>query len=109
MPYIHSRFHNIPPLRQLSPEPLLEIHRETAEKIALKNNDKVRLESPRGRLQVFIKTSLDILPGVISLSHGWEDANANLLVDDKNLDPVSGFPPCRAFLARIEKIDDLDE
>ena len=109
MPYIHSRFHNIPPLRQLSPEPLLEIHIETAERMALKNNDKVMLESPRGRLQVLIKTSLDILPGVISLSHGWEDANANLLVDDKNLDPVSGFPPCRAFLARIEKIENLDE
>jgi len=52
------------------------------------------------------------MSGVISIPHGWDEVNANVLTDDRNLDPVTGFPANRCFLARIvkkDKIDGIDE
>jgi len=40
-------------------------------------------------------------PGVMPLPHGWWPANANVLVDDKGLDPITDFPSSRSFLARV--------
>ena len=40
---------------------------------------------------------------MISIPHGWDEANANVLTDDANLDPVTGFPADRCLLARIVK------
>jgi formate dehydrogenase (coenzyme F420) alpha subunit len=37
------------------------------------------------------------------MPHGWDHANANILTDDADLDPVTGFPADRALLARIVK------
>ena len=44
-----------------------------------------------------------ILPNVLSLPHGWDRANANVLTDGADADPVTGFPADRSLLARIAK------
>lgn len=99
--YMHSRFHNIPSLRQLEPEPELEVHSDTAQSLGIENGEKVMVESPRGKIQIKVKITGNILPGVISIPHGWDESNANILSDDEALDPVTGFPPVRSLLARI--------
>ncbi|UNC90847.1 molybdopterin-containing oxidoreductase family protein [Candidatus Contubernalis alkaliaceticus] len=103
MAYMHSRFHNIPSLRQLEPEPELEVHGDTANSLGIEDRELIFVESPRGRIQIRVKITDNILPGVISIPHGWDESNANNLTDDEALDPVSGFPPDRSFLARILK------
>jgi hypothetical protein len=40
--------------------------------------------------------------------HGWDERNANVLTDDENLDPITGFPAFRRLLARIVKKDRVD-
>jgi anaerobic selenocysteine-containing dehydrogenase len=45
-----------------------------------------------------------ILPGVVSIPHHWPgEANVNILVDDKNLDPISGFAPHKSQLCQVGK------
>ena len=45
-----------------------------------------------------------ILAGVVALPHHWpDDANANALVDDRSLDPISGFPPFKSQLCQVTK------
>jgi anaerobic selenocysteine-containing dehydrogenase len=45
-----------------------------------------------------------ILTGVVSLPHHWPgEANVNALVDDKNLDPISGFPAFKSQLCQVNK------
>jgi hypothetical protein len=45
-----------------------------------------------------------ILAGVVSVPHEWpDDANINVLVDDRNLDPISGFIPCKSLLCQVAK------
>jgi anaerobic selenocysteine-containing dehydrogenase len=99
--YLHSRFRNVESLRARAPGPYVEIHPSTAHTSGVKDGDRVFVETLRGSIEVRAKCTPFILPGVISMSHGWDEANANLLTDDTSLDPVSGFPAGRCLLARI--------
>lgn len=74
-----------------------------AEYYRVKEGDTVFVESLRGRITVTVKCTTSILPGIISMSPGWEKANANLLTNDDGLDPVTGFPAARSLLARITR------
>jgi len=41
---------------------------------------------------------------VLSLQHGWKEANANLLTDSQPCDPISGYPALKTTLCRVRKI-----
>ncbi|MDI6814572.1 MAG: hypothetical protein QMC90_00595, partial [Dehalococcoidales bacterium] len=44
----------------------------------------------------------NIHPKVLSLQHGWDEANANILIDEDN-DPISGYPGFKTLLRRLTK------
>jgi anaerobic selenocysteine-containing dehydrogenase len=101
--YMHSRFHNLHSLRKLCPEPLLEINPFIAADLGIEEGDMVRVESRRGKLLIKAQYNPDLDTEVILMPHGWDEANANLLTDNDDLDPISGFPASRAVLVRISK------
>ncbi len=45
-----------------------------------------------------------IKPGVAHCQHGWNHANVNELTDDRNLDPISGFPAFKSLLCEVERL-----
>jgi formate dehydrogenase (coenzyme F420) alpha subunit len=102
--YFHSRFRNVPSLLSRVPEPCVEINPLTAAQFQVEDGKMVVIETPRGKIEVKAKCTPSILPGVISIPHGWDQANANVLTDDERLDPVTGFPADRCLLARIMKV-----
>lgn len=102
--YMHSRFHNLPSLKKKSPEPFVEVHRDTAEILGLVDGETVIVESAVGGVRIKTKLSERTDPWVIFMPHGWDEANANILTENDRLDPVSGFPPDRCLMARIRKI-----
>lgn len=101
--YYHSRYHNIPSLRKLMPEPLVSVHPIKAEELGISEGEWVIVESCRGRIELKVSFSSKLDPGVIYAPHGWDTANSNILIDNEMLDPVSGFPAYRSLLARIRK------
>ncbi|MBI4334911.1 MAG: hypothetical protein HY673_26955, partial [Chloroflexi bacterium] len=42
-------------------------------------------------------------PGVVQMSHGWSEANVNLLTSLGPGDPITGNPELKALLCRIRK------
>ncbi|GAH46427.1 unnamed protein product, partial [marine sediment metagenome] len=90
--YTHSRYRDIARLKKLAPQPLVEINPEPAEKLGIADSEPVIVESPKGSITLKAKITPDILPQVLSLQHGWEEANANLLTDNEPHDPISGYP-----------------
>ncbi len=58
---------------------------------------KTRTES----LQIKTRVTDDIMPGMIAVPHGWDEAPENMLTDDRPADPVSGFPALTALLCRV--------
>jgi anaerobic selenocysteine-containing dehydrogenase len=104
MAYTHSQFRNIPRLRKLMPEPLVDINPTDAIPRGIKTGDTVIISSPRGSIKMKANVTDTILNGVVSLPHHWPgEANVNSLVDDRTLDPISGFLPCKSQLCQITK------
>lgn len=103
--YVHSRFRNVPSLRKLVPEPLVSIHSETAGKLGISDGDLVKVESPRGAIEIKAEVTDKVHPGVVAIPQGWSgEANINYLTDDEARDPVSAFPGWRALLCKVTKV-----
>jgi len=106
MYFTHSRFRNVPSLRKHVPEPLVEINATAAKEIGIGQGEMVSVESPRGSIRLKASLTDDIHPKVVSIQHGWGEANVNLLISDAAdvRDPVSSYPPFKAALCRVVKV-----
>jgi anaerobic selenocysteine-containing dehydrogenase len=115
--FFHSEHRQIPWLRELLPEPLVEIHPETARREGIEQGDWVTIESPRGKCYQRAKLTLGIDPRVVGAQHawwfpekegpehGWKVSNINLLTDNDldTCDPAMGATNLRVLLCRISK------
>jgi anaerobic selenocysteine-containing dehydrogenase len=45
------------------------------------------------------------MPGILSIPHGWANANANELTELEPRDPVTGYTEMKALLCRITKAE----
>ena len=104
--YYHSRYRNISRFRTIIPTAEVEIHPEDAAKLGIEDEERVKVISEIGSLEIRVKVmhEKEILPGVLQITHGWDDANVNLITSDSLNDPISGFPLLKAVPVRIEKI-----
>lgn len=102
--YVHSRGRNLPSLRRLLPEPVVEVHPAVAAARGLTAGRRARVVTPRGSVEATVWTTPNVHERVIRLLHGWEESNVNLLSDygSPAYDAISGFPAWRALLARLE-------
>jgi len=98
---LHSQLNNMPKLRKLAPEPLAELHPDTARKYGINDGETIIVENSRGSIEIKAKVTKDIMPEVVNIPHGWSEANVNVLTLEQPGDPVSGVPNCKALLCRI--------
>jgi anaerobic selenocysteine-containing dehydrogenase len=118
--FFHSANRNIPWLREIRPDPIVEVHPETAKKHGIKEGQWVYIESPRGRIKQRAKLNDGIDPRVIAAEHGWwfpemkdpghgwDISNVNLLTDNAyaTLDPAIGSTNLRVCLCNISPGED---
>jgi len=102
--YLHSQLRGIRRLHRLRPEATAEMHRETAAKYGISDQDTVEVQTKRGAIRIKASITEDIVPGVVNISHGWHEANVNILTDDAPADPVLGNPSLKAMLCRVTKV-----
>jgi anaerobic selenocysteine-containing dehydrogenase len=62
------------------------------------------IETRKGEIRMRARTTQDLSPQVVSIPHGWAEANANLLTELKPGDPVTGYTEFKARLCRIRKV-----
>ena len=113
--FFHSADRMNPWLREIRPNPIVEIHPETAVRHGIAEGDWVFIESPRGRVKQRAKLNNGIDPKVIVAEpgwwypemkdpgHGWDISNINILTDNshESMDPVMGATNLRALLCNI--------
>ena len=113
--FFHSENRQVPWLRELHKEPLVEIHPETAEKEGIKDGQWVIIESVRGSARQRAKIYAGIHPKVVAAqhgwwfpekkdsAHGWGESNINILTDNAydTCDPAMGATSVRTLLCRI--------
>lgn len=69
--FFHSEHRQIPLLRGMNPDPITEIHPDTAEKLGIKDADWIYIENQYGRCLQRAKLTVGIHPSVIHSQHGW--------------------------------------
>lgn len=113
--YYHSEHRSSPYQRALFPHPQMEVHPQTAESSGLKSGDWAWIETKTGRIRMKVKASPGVMPGVVSMKHGWwqgcpqlglpgygwDGSNANLLCAGDEHDPALGVPAVRSQCCRI--------
>jgi anaerobic selenocysteine-containing dehydrogenase len=104
--YQHSEYRNLPSLRKLVPEPLIEINPQTAGELGIADGDLVKVESLRGSIKIKARLTEHIHPKVVSVQHGWNEANVNYLTDDEAVDPTSSYPGFKSVMCRVMKAED---
>ncbi len=104
--YHHSRYHNIKRFRTAIPLPEVEIHPVDAARLGIDDGQRVQVISEVGSIEIQAKVvhEREILPGVLQITHGWEEANVNLLTYDQINDPISGFPLLKAIPVKVERV-----
>jgi anaerobic selenocysteine-containing dehydrogenase len=101
----NSWMHNLPVLVKGKPRCTLQVHPDDAESRDLVDGDEAELSSRTGRVVVPVEVTDAVMPGVVSLPHGWghdvagtaqgvasahAGTNSNLLADERLVDAVSG-------------------
>ncbi len=76
---------NVPVLRELTPDPTVHIHPDTARIRGIDDGDWVRLESPNGWLKVKAEYFKGIRPDTVMMLHGWWQGCRELGKDDMPL------------------------
>jgi len=113
--FFHSEHRMIPWLRECHPDPIIEIHPDTAKKHGIKEGDWVYIESPRGRIKQRARINPGIHPQVVCIQHGWwfpeiktpdhgwDLSNSNILTDNdpKTLDIAFGASNLRTLMCKI--------
>ena len=106
--FTHTQFRTVPWLRDILPEPWVEIHPETAERLGISDGDRVIVESLRGEIEVRAKVTEGVDPRAVFLPHGWGQPYAygaadNIISPDTPRCPLSSSTSNRAFLCRVAK------
>ena len=118
--YYHGAFRQIPWLRELLPEPTMEIHPDTAKSLGIGNGEWVWIETKRGRCKQTAKLTLGIDPRVVMAQHGWWfpeeegaepslfktfESNINVVTHSYGCQGKSGLgAPLKAMLCRVYKV-----
>ncbi|NQT73497.1 MAG: molybdopterin-dependent oxidoreductase [Chloroflexi bacterium] len=101
---LHSQLRNIPKLRKISPKPLADINPATAINAGVSDGDWIEVCTPHGVIRIKARVTEDIIPGLVSIPHGWAQANVNELTSELGGDPISGIPSLKAGLCNIRKV-----
>ena len=113
--FFHTENRQLPWLRELHKDPVVEIHPETAEKEGIREGDWVIIESPRGKVRQRARLFAGMDPRIVSAEHawwfpenkdpghGWDESNINILTSNayEDCDPAMGATHVRTLLCRI--------
>jgi len=69
--FFNAEHRNIPWLRELDPDPTVEIHPETASSLNISDGDWVWVENWLGRQKFKAKVTIAVLPQMVMAAHGW--------------------------------------
>jgi anaerobic selenocysteine-containing dehydrogenase len=103
---IHSQFHNLAMIREVSPKPQVVLHPDDARDKGIAEGDRVRINNDRGELHLEAHFDYGIKRGCVVVPNGWwasDRAAVNFLSKARETDMAHGA----AFhenLVEIEKI-----
>jgi anaerobic selenocysteine-containing dehydrogenase len=99
----NSWMHGFPRLTKGRPRHHLLMHPDDLAARGLHDGERVRVRSRVGHVDVEVAATADIMPGVVSLPHGWSHTRVNDLTDDAYLDALSGNAALNGVPVTVER------
>ncbi len=115
----NSWLRNVPKLMRGDRDRRLRVHPEDAERLGIVDGEVVRVRSRVGAVDAEARITDEVMPGVVSLPHGWSDGvethrrvvaelgrgpNCNELVDRRAIEPLAGMAWLNGFPVAVERI-----
>jgi anaerobic selenocysteine-containing dehydrogenase len=112
----NSWMHNVPALMKGEDQCTLLIHPDDAVRLGMADGDFARVTSAASSVEAPVQITPDIMPGVVSLPHGWghdqpgtrmrvanarHGVNVNRLMSNRMIDPLSGNATLNAIPVEI--------
>jgi anaerobic selenocysteine-containing dehydrogenase len=116
----HSEHRQISTLREIDPDPELEIHPDAAAKLGIINGDWVVIENMFGKAKLRAKLTPIIHPKVVHATHGWWfpekpgeepslfgvwEANINTLIPHKHIGKLGFGCPAKQMICKVTRTD----
>lgn len=90
-------------LEQEAPEPYVEIHPDDAVRIGLDGAKRVRVTSRRGEIELGVRVTSRIKPGVVFIPFHFAEAAANALTHAA-LDPTAKIPEYKVCAVKVKPV-----
>jgi anaerobic selenocysteine-containing dehydrogenase len=104
--YIGSGYRHVAGLRKVKPDPIVEVHPETAEKYGLNEGDWITIETKKGKIQQKLQLDPALDPRVIFVSFGWwfpEDSSGMFGWEKSNINILTeSGPPYDSFTGGVQ-------
>jgi anaerobic selenocysteine-containing dehydrogenase len=113
----NSWLHNVEVLVRGPERCTLQMHPDDARERALADGGRARVSSRVGSVEIGVEVTDAIMPGVVSIPHGWghqgtpnrvaathAGVNTNLLADEQLVDPLSGNAVLNGIPVTVEAL-----
>ena len=119
----NSWMHNLPALVKGKERCTLYVHPDDAVRLGLADGERASVTSATGAIEVPIEVTDEIMPGVVSIPHGWgHDAdgvrmgvasahagvNSNFLADESMIEPLSGNAVLNGIPVEVSGLNGLE-
>jgi anaerobic selenocysteine-containing dehydrogenase len=119
----NSWMHNLPALVKGKERCTLHIHPDDAQQLGLADGESARISSAAGSVEAPVETTEDIMPGVVSIPHGWghgapgirmgvasshAGVNSNVLADESMIEPLSGNAVLNGIPVEVSALNGLE-
>ncbi|MBN1339965.1 MAG: molybdopterin-dependent oxidoreductase [Bacteroidales bacterium] len=88
----------------IKPHGTVEINIEDAERMNIRNGEKVKVTSRRGSIEITAEVTARVMKGIVFIPFHFAEAAANVLTNDA-LDPVAKIPEYKVCAVKVEKIN----
>ncbi len=124
--FCETQHRQVASLRRHVPDPLMELHPDTAAGRGIAEGDWVEIKTPKGAVRARAVFNGTLAPNVVSGQHGWFEpckeldlpgyppfgpgsANLNLVLSQTPSDPISGSSPLRAQVCEVTRLTENQE
>jgi anaerobic selenocysteine-containing dehydrogenase len=124
--FCETQHRQVASLRRRAPDPEVELHPDTADRLGIADGDWVEITTPKGSVRARAALNATLAPNVVCGQHGWFEpcdelglpgyppfgpgsANLNLVLSQTPSDPVSGSSPLRAQVCNISRLAEPEQ
>jgi anaerobic selenocysteine-containing dehydrogenase len=121
--FCHGQHRSLPSLRSQIPEPFAEISPRDADVLGIRDGEWIQVETKLSAITLKASLNSQIPEKVVRMMHGWwqgcselnlpsydpfsaTGANANLIISNDVIDPITGSVPHRSYPCRLRRLEE---